>query len=454
MATGVQVRHSRGCQHRTGRCTCKPSFEAWVWSERDGRKISRRFRNVSEAKGWRADALAALRAGSLRASNGTTVRHAADAWLDGAREGLIRTRSGDAYKPSALRGYDQALRDYILPTLGGAKLSDVRRIDVQDLADKLATRGLNPSTIRNALMPLRALYRRAVARGEVAVNPTMGVQLPAVRGRRERIASPTEAATLIAALPEDDRAMWTTAFYAGLRLGERRALRWEDIDLTAGVIRVTASWDQKAGLVEPKSRAGRRAVPIPTLLRSFLVAHKIRCAWAEGFAFGRSQSRPFNPSSVWLRASTAWRKAKLAPIGLHEARHTYASLMIAAGVNAKALSTYMGHSSVTITYDRYGHLMPGNEDEEAALLDAYLEKAAPQSRPSDHTATAVPSGRGRWRRGEQRPGTPVPKPLLPRRFWLDGAEGEGFEPSSDPEARNGFRDRRIRPLCHPSERTA
>ena len=75
-----------------------------------------------------------------------------------------------------------------------------------------------------------------------------------------------------------------------------------------------------------------------------------------------------------IRARRAWREAELAPIGLHEARHTYASLMIAAGVNAKSLSTYMGHASVTITYDRYGHLMPGNVDEAVALLDAYLAR--------------------------------------------------------------------------------
>ena len=66
------------------------------------------------------------------------------------------------------------------------------------------------------------------------------------------------------------------------------------------------------------------------------------------------------------------------PLTLHEARHTFASLMIAAGVNAKALSTHMGHSSVTITYDRYGHLMPGAEHEAADLLDAYLNEATPQ----------------------------------------------------------------------------
>lgn len=65
----------------------------------------------------------------------------------------------------------------------------------------------------------------------------------------------------------------------------------------------------------------------------------------------------------------------IAPISLHECRHTFASLMIAAGGNAKALSTYMGHASITITLDRYGHLMPGNENEAAARLDTYLQTA-------------------------------------------------------------------------------
>jgi integrase len=69
-------------------------------------------------------------------------------------------------------------------------------------------------------------------------------------------------------------------------------------------------------------------------------------------------------------------------IGLHEARHTFASLMIAAGVNAKALSTYMGHATISITLDRYGHLMPGNESEAAGTLDAHLARCATVSRRS------------------------------------------------------------------------
>jgi integrase len=293
----------------------------------------------------------------------------------GARDGSIRTRSGDAYKPSTLRGYEEALRVRILDELGAKKLGDVRRADVQDIADRMLAAGMDASTIRNALMPLRAIYRRALVRGEVAVNPTTGLELPAVRGRRERIASRQEAAALLAALDDDhDRAVWATALYAGLRLGELRALRAEDVDLAAGVIRVERSWDRHEGVIEPKSRAGRRRVPIVAALRVHLVAWKLRRGGGELF-FGDGYD-PFNRDGLVARANRAWKAAARTPIGLHEARHTYASLMIAAGVNAKALSTFMGHSSITITLDRYGHLMPGSEGEAVALADAYLSAEA------------------------------------------------------------------------------
>jgi integrase len=117
--------------------------------------------------------------------------------------------------------------------------------------------------------------------------------------------------------------------------------------------------------------------------------------------FGVSASTPFVPSNLRRRALTAWKGAKLDPITLHEARHTFASLMIAAGVNAKALSTYMGHASVSITFDRYGHLMPGSESEAAGLLDAYLARSANGVGPRDNARDSGPlvdaaeSGRGR-----------------------------------------------------------
>lgn len=351
-----------------------------MWSNHERRSVRRTFPTLAAAKAWRADALSARHRGDLRAPSRLTVRDAAKAWLAGARNGTIRNRSGDRYKPSAIRTYEIALKHRVIPALGSCRLSELRRVEVQDFSDGLLRDGLDPSTIRNTLMPLRALYRRHMARGDVALNPTTALELPAVRGRRDRIVSPAEAADLIAALVIDDRALWATALYAGLRLGELRALRWEDVDLATGKIRVERSWDREAGAVEPKSRAGRRTVPVPAVLRDHLDEHRIRADRDTGLVFtARTTDGPFDPSTVMARARSAWDEAELQAITLHEARHTFASLMIAAGVNAKALSTYMGHASVTITYDRYGHLMPGNEGVAADLLDAYLARAQPHA---------------------------------------------------------------------------
>jgi integrase len=378
--TGIEVRHKKACASRRGaRCNCDPTYQASVWSARESKRIRKTFATLAEARAWRAETQTGVRRGTLRAPAHTTVAEAAEELVAGMKSGRIRTRSGDSYKPSAIRSYEAALRDHVVPRLGRTRLGDVQHRDVQRIADELLADGRDPSTIRNALMPLRVIFRRAVEDGDVGVNPCTHLRLPAVRGRRERIASPSEAEQLLAALPERDRPIWATALYAGLRRGELMALRWEDVDLANGVIRVTRAYDEKAHLeVEPKSRAGRRTIPVVGALRDILVVHKASEDRTGGLVFGGCA--PFQPSNLWRRAQRAWRRAGLDPIGLHEARHTFASILIAAGVNAKAITTYMGHASIQTTYDLYGKLMPGSEAEAAALVDAYLTRSDTASR--------------------------------------------------------------------------
>ncbi len=283
---GIEVRHQRGCRSSAGgRCSCSPSYRAVVWCARDGRRLTKSFPTRAEAKAWRVDAQAGLRHGTLRAGR-ITLLEAAEAWLAGAAVGAIRNRSDDVYKPSVVRSYETALRLRVLPDLGTRRLTDIERRDLQALVDRLVVAGDGASTIRNALLPVRAIYRRALARGDVAVTPTTGLELPAVRGTRERVASPDEAKRLLAAL-ERDRALWATAMLAGLQRGELRALAWDAVDFERGVIRVAASWDRKAGPVAPKSRAGRRTVPMAGALRVQLAEHRLQRARAADGRAGR-----------------------------------------------------------------------------------------------------------------------------------------------------------------------
>ena len=373
---GIALRHRKGCPSRNGKpCTCRPAYQAQVWSARDRKPIRKTFGTLAEARRWRQEAQVAIRRQRLRAPTRITLEEAAEAWLSAAKQGVVRTRSGERYKPSALRSYEQALRAKLLPELGHLRLSAISRNAVQDLADRLVAEGGAPSTVRNAILPLRAIYRRALAREEVAFNPTLELSLPAVSARRERVARAPEAEALLGVLSERDRALWATALNAGLRRGELQALEWNDVDFERGMIRVERSWDPVAGPIAPKSRKGRRSVPLPTALRRHLLAHRLaQGRGGEGLVFGGVRGGAFDPEAALSRARKAWSKAGLEPICLHDCRHTYAALMIAAGVNAKALSTYMGHSTITVTLDRYGHLMPGSEGEAAGLLDAYLER--------------------------------------------------------------------------------
>ncbi len=376
MAEGIEVRHSRSCASRAGkRCTCEPGYRVAVYDAIARRKVSKTFRTLAEARRWRATAQTQAAKGVRLSGTAQTLLEAAEAFVDGIASGAVRTKSGERYKSSVVREYERSLRLHALPALGGAKLSKIQRRDVQRLADEMLAGGGDPSTIRNALKPVQVIYRRAIEDGDLAVNPCERLRLPAPKGRRERITSPSEAAALIAALRPEDRALWGCALYAGLRRGELRALLWYDVDVAGGLIRVERSMDGYGTGGQTKSRAGRRAVPTVAALRDLLVEHKLITERDTGLVFGSSASKPFTPTAVRNRALAAWRRAGLEPIGLHECRHTFASLLIAAGVNAKAITTYLGHASIGTTFDLYGHLMPGHEDEVVTLVEAYLERA-------------------------------------------------------------------------------
>jgi integrase len=386
VSTGIRKLHSQGCPGRDGeRCRCGAGWEASVYSKRDAKKIRKTFPTKTAAKTWRDDANTQLAKGGLRAPRPTTLREAWEAWHQGAEAGTIRNRSGDRYKPSAIRGYHQGMRLRVLPEFGPVRLADLDRVDLQALIHRLLELGLAPSTVEVTLLPVRAIYRQALERGEIAVNPCDKLRLPRSDARRDRIASPAEGAALIAAVPLEDRPLWATAMYGGIRRGEIQALRACDVDLAAGLLRLKHGWDYKEGPIELKSNAGRRKVPIPAILRDHLMEQRLRVErGGEQLFFGRTAADPFSPDQIQRRADKAWKAAGLERITYHECRHTYASLMIAAGVNAKALSTYMGHANISITMDRYGHLMPGSEDQAAGLLDTYLstelESAAAQAR--------------------------------------------------------------------------
>ncbi len=336
--------------------------------------------SLAEARSWRVDAQARLQAGTLSAVAGPTLTEAATEFIAGMKTGTVRQRGGHVYKPSAIRGYERDLNNHALPELGSKRINRLQRPELQRWVDGLTTPERSPATVKNFVAALRALMSFGELRGWVQVNPCKGLRLPAGEEARDRIASPSEAAALIVAMRPTDQAALGFAVYAGLRLGELLALDVSAVDLEGGWIHVRRSWDPGAKeFVPPKSRKPRK-VPIIDRLATLISNHFVLLDHpTEGLIFpsAKKPEWPTDPAILRRRVHKSWKDAGLEPLGFHEGRHTYASIGIAAGLNAKTLSTYLGHATITITLDRYGHLMPGSEVEARAMLNAYLNRPDP-----------------------------------------------------------------------------
>jgi integrase len=396
---GIEVRHTTSCASRSGkRCNCGPRYRGHV-KDGSGRKIRSHWTaSKAEAIAWRQEAVIALRQGRLRPPTPTTVKDAGDALIAGMRSGAVLDRSGKPYKPKTIRTYEHALETYVYPLLGHRKLSSLKRADIQGFIEEMRATGASPSTVHNRLDPLRVIVRRAIDNDELMVDPCARLKLPVVRNNRTRIEAPAMAEALIAALPEPEQAFWALAFYAGLRRGELRALRVDDVDFDAGLVRVRRGWDDVEGEIKPKTFAGKRDVPMMGELRRICRAHKLQTGRHGSQLFlGRTPVDPFYPSTVRARARKAWEAAGLEPLTAHEARHCAASYMIACGLDWKKVSEFLGHTDVRTTFNRYGKLVEEDLSEAAERLDAYFARHRASSQPGtlmqdSSGAQRVPAG--------------------------------------------------------------
>src|SRR5215207_7610381 len=248
MAEGIEIRTAKDGAR---------TYRATVWSNRERKLFRKSFPSEVAAKTWRHDAATAVRQGRLRAAAAPTLAAAIEQWKAGAEAGTIRTRGRRVFAPSTIRAVEQNYRLRVAEAFGRERLDRITLQDVQEFVDELDAQDVNASTIESTILPLRLVYRYARGKGIVYADPTDGLELPEKARGRRLPPSPADAAGLLAAAPEQDRPLWATAMLAGLRRGELMALRWEDVDLQAKVLRVERSYDAASGEYgRPKSRQG------------------------------------------------------------------------------------------------------------------------------------------------------------------------------------------------------
>lgn len=294
-------------------------------------------------------------------------------------------------RPATVAGLESADRTWIRPHLGRRVLGRLQARDLEAWLGNLRAAGASPRTQLAAYQALSAACQWAVRRGELGASPLAGVARPRVERAERRTWTVDDARRALAAV-EGDRleALLVLLLATGLRIGEALALRWSEVDLEAGRLRVVRSETEVGGeLVEggPKTAAGRRAVALAPSTVAALRAHRARQvledaqlgddaqarAQAEGRVFRGPRGGPLRARTLrarwWL---PLLERTGLPAISFHELRHTSATLLLEAGVHPRVVQERLGHSSVAITLDLYSHVAPHLQDAAAAALEDAL----------------------------------------------------------------------------------
>jgi len=358
--------------------------EAWVVDYVDvaGKRRLKTFTTQGAAKAWLATAAYEVRQGiHTPASVSGTVGEAFAAWIEHCRaEGLER---------STIEQRMYHLNLHVVPFIGGARLGELSAPRVHQFLDALRDSGRSLAMRRKVLTNLKTALAFAQSRALVAQNAAAGIKIKASERDvttgplRAGVDFPTKAElrALIDQAPDRWRPLIVTAIFTGMRISELRGLSWRDVDLGKGVIHVRQRADAWRKIGAPKSKAGRRDIPLAPLAINTLREWKLRCPKGElQLVFPNSVGKPCTVPNLRdrvlgpLQAAAGISPAYKPKYGWHSLRHAAASLFIESlGWTPKRLQAVMGHASITMTFDHYGHLFEDHDADRDAM--AKLETA-------------------------------------------------------------------------------
>lgn len=289
-------------------------------------------------------------------------------------------------RPSTYQSYSQIIRLHLLPDLGKIPLFRLTREDVQALLRKKTSEGKSPRTVGYIRAVLRHALRQAVIDGDLARNVAALATPPRIPHHEITPLTLEQAKQLLAAAKGDRlEAFYVVTLSLGLRRGEGLGLRWSDVDLSEGIIRVSQSLLEVGGkliISEPKSARSRRQLPLPPRALEAMKAHRARQLqerlqagpkWQDtGFVFTSTIGTPVQPRNVFRDFRAMLQRANLPPIRLHDLRHSAATLLLAQNVPARTIMEILGHSQISVTMDLYSHVMPSMLKEALGKVDTAL----------------------------------------------------------------------------------
>jgi integrase len=287
-------------------------------------------------------------------------------------------------RPSTLKRDEQLVRVHVVPLIGGMRLSAIRPLHVQKVVDGVAAKDRSAGTQVLVYRVLASSLAQALRWQLIAVNPAKAIRPP----RPERPMLNTPDVDQMVRILDVARDSWIEkpvllSSATGMRLGETLAVRWVDLDLERGVVRVTRALDRDFRFSQPKSARSRRTINLPAFAIDALRRWKreqnerrlvVGEAWADhDLVVDNGLGAPLRVDSVSSAFATMMRRAEIEPPPrFHDLRHGFATRLLEAGVHPKVVSEALGHASVAFTMDRYQHVMPSMQAQAADAIQAAL----------------------------------------------------------------------------------
>lgn len=367
---------------------------AWIcdYFDTTGKRRLKTFARKKEADAFAATASVEVREGvHVADSASVTVEKAGSLWVSsGENAGL---------EQSTINQRKSHLEHHIVPLIGQVLLSKLTVPAVREFEDRMRSEGRSPAMVKKVLTSLGSIFADAAERGLATRNPVRDIrgsrkgrerrQEKRLKGRAEvgvDIPTREEVKAFVAALDDHWRPFFVTAVFTGMRSSELRGLRWQDVDLKRGEIRVSQRADQFKKIGPTKSEAGMRSIPVPPPVINALKQHRLKQAPGVELVFANPEGQPRSHTNIvnkglipaMIRAGVTiptgeageggqpLLKAKYT--GLHALRHFFASWCInrkedgGLGLPAKMVQERLGHASIVMTMDVYGHLFPRGDD--------------------------------------------------------------------------------------------
>ncbi len=348
---------------------------AWVvdYKDQEGKRVLRTCPTKREAEAFRTEM-------GYEVSQGTHSRASASIRVAQAGKEWVKQGELDGLERATLREYRNHLKHHINPLLGTVKLSDLSVPTVNNFRNRLLEHGCSQAMAKKALGSLGALIATAQDNGRVSrnvVREMTGRRKRGTKRHKKRVEIPTkdEIRSMLNEAEGHWRPLIVTAIFTGFRASELRGLSWEHVDFDNKVIHVRQRADRWNEIGTPKSEAGTRDVPIPPMVVNTLKEWKLACP--EGpldLVFPNGRGNIENLGNIHRRGFGALQIAcgivkddGKPKYGIHALRHAAASLFIEQGLTPKRVQVIMGHSSIQMTFDTYGHLFPSPDDDQAAM---------------------------------------------------------------------------------------